>query len=391
VRTTHVLVFALIVTAAVFVTTPLTPSNAGYDFDGMFYAAMAGSPRVKPALAHVAPWCYRVATPAVAARMPFDTLTSFRSLAFVANVASLVLLFLIARSLGFAGSLALVGVALYAGVFWTLKFSFYSPAYIDAQTQVLLLAIVYLTVESRFAPLVVVLAVAVLQKESLVAFSLFAVAALLRQRQQSSNTFVLAAALILAPVAALLTVRALVPAAQSLDTTEETLEQLRQLVTLGFWPIFIQSLFSGMGLLIVVLSIRPASWMSFVRERYEWVVYSIVALALLFGGRDKGRLFLYLLPAVIVCALVVIDNLRATAGARRALIWIAVLLALHAYLGNYLTPMGTFEEYLARLVPEHSEGRYLPYLARDLAVAGAFVMFTLAWVRADKSSQSCSE
>jgi hypothetical protein len=44
--------------------------------------------------------------------------------------------------------------------------------------------------------------------------------------------------------------------------------------------------------------------------------------------------------------------------------------------------MGTFEEYLARLVPEHSEGRYLPYLARDLAVAGAFVMFTLAWARA---------
>jgi len=386
VRTAHVLVLALIVTAAVFLTTPLTPSNAGYDFDGMFYAAMAGSPRVKPALAHVAPWCYRVATPALVSRMPFDTLTSFRSLAFVANVASLVLLFLIARSLGFSGSLALVGVALYAGVFWTLKFSFYSPAYIDAQTQVLLLAIIYLTVESRFVPLVVVLAGAVLQKESLAAFSLFAVAALLRhQRRQSPGTFVLAAALIFAPVAALFTVRALVPAAQSLDTTQETLEQLRQLIAPGFWPIFIQSLFSGMGLLIVVLSIRPASWMSFLRERYEWIVFSIVALALLVGGRDKGRLFLYLLPAVIVCALVVIENLRVTSGARRGLIWIAVLLVLHVYLGNYLTPMGTFEEYLARLVPEHSEGRYLPYLARDLALAGAFVMFTLAWARAPGS------
>jgi hypothetical protein len=383
VRTPHVLALALIVTAAVFVTTPLTRSNAGYDFDGMFYAAMAGSPRVKPAMAHVAPWCYRVATPALVSRMPFDTLTSFRSLAFVANVASLVLLFLIARRLGFSGSLALVGVALYAGVFWTLKFSFYSPAYIDAPTQVLLLAIIYLTVESRFVPLVAVLVVAVLQKESLAAFSLFAVAALLRQqRQHSPNTFVLAAALIVAPVAALFAVRALVPAAQSLDTTRETLEQLRQLITPGFWPIFIQSLFSGMGLLVVVLSIGPASWMSFLRERYEWIVYSTVALALLFGGRDKGRLFLYLLPAVIVCALVVIDNLRVTSGARRGLVWIAVLLALHAYLGNYLTPMGTFEEYLARLVPEHSEGRYLPYLARDLAVAGAFVMFTLAWARA---------
>jgi hypothetical protein len=223
--------------------------------------------------------------------------------------------------------------------------------------------------------------VAVLQKESLGAFSLFAVTALVRQhnRRRSPRTFAVAAALILAPAATLFTVRALVPAARSLDTTQETLEQLRQLLTPAFWPIFIQSLFSGMGLLIVVLSIRPAAWTGFLRERYEWIAYAIVALALLFGGRDKGRLFLYLLPAAIVCAIVVIDGLRVTSGARRGLIWIGVLLVLHAYLGNYLTPMGTFEEYLARLVPEHSEGRYLPYLARDLAVAGAFVMFTLAW------------
>jgi hypothetical protein len=380
VRTAHVLVLALILTAAVFATTPLTSSNGGYDFDGMFYAAMAGSPRVKPALAHVAPWCYRIVTPALVSRMPFETLTSFRSLAFAANVASLVLLFLIARRLGFSGALALLGVALYAGVFWTLKFSFYSPAYIDAQTQVLLLAIIYLTVESHFVPLVAVLAVAGLQKESLAAFSLFAATAVLRQRR-SPNTFVLAAAIILAPLASLLAVRALVPAADSLDTTEETIEQLLQLIRPGFWPVFVQSLFSGMGLLIVVLSMRPRSWMSFLREHYEWIVYAVVAIALLFGGRDKGRLFLYLLPAAIVCALSVIDSLRVTAGARHGLVWIAVLLVLHAYLGNYLTPMGTFEEYLARLVPEHSDGRYLPYLARDLAVAGAFVMFTLAWAR----------
>ena len=381
------LLVACLFTAGVFATTPLTTSNAGFDFDGMFYAAMAGSPKVKPALAQVAPWCYRVATPALVSRLPWDTLTSFRIVAFTANVASLVLLFLVLRALGFADRSSWLGVALYASVFWTLKFSFYSPAYIDAETQVFLLTIILLTIQAHYLALVPVLMVAVLQKESLAAFCAFAVTALLRQHRGRlpASDGLLAAALVAAPVATLAILRALVPARESLDTFAETRAQIGLLMTPAFWPMFVQSLFSGLGVLGLVLAIRPRGWVKFMRERYEWMAYSIIALALLFGGRDKGRLLLYLLPAAVIFTLVAIDELKTVTAGTQGLVWIAVLLVLHAYIGNYLTPMGTFDDYLAKLVPEHSEGRYLPYLARNLALAGAFVILTLVWARFERS------
>src|SRR5580765_7542629 len=94
-------VLALVLTAVVFATTPVTTNNAGFDFDGLFYAAMAGSPGVMPALAHVAPWCYRIVTPFLVSRLSWETLTGFRVVAFASDVVSLVTLFLILRRLGF--------------------------------------------------------------------------------------------------------------------------------------------------------------------------------------------------------------------------------------------------------------------------------------------------
>jgi hypothetical protein len=43
--------------------------------------------------------------------------------------------------------------------------------------------------------------------------------------------------------------------------------------------------------------------------------------------------------------------------------------------------MGSFEDYLARMVAEHSGTSYLPYLARNLVLAAGFLILTLAWTR----------
>jgi hypothetical protein len=376
-------VFALLLTAVVFATTPVTTNNAGFDFDGVFYAAMAGSPGTMPGMAHVAPWCYRIVTPFIVSLLPWETLTGFRIVAFASNVVSLVTLFLILRRLGFTGGLSLFGVALYAGVFWTLKFSFYSPAYIDPETQLFLLAIIYLTIDRRYIALVPVLILAALQKESLAAFSVFSATALARERggHLSMSSSLLAFTMIAAPLGAIGLARAVVPAANTYSGVQEILGQLQLAASAGFWPMFVQSMFSGAGLLPVVVIARPGPWLKFLRERYEWIAYLAISMALLFAGRDKSRLFLYLLPVVIVCSVIVAEELRIRSGVPRAMVWIAVLLLLHLYIGGYLTPMGSFEDYLARMVPEHSDGRYLPYLARNLVLAAGLLIFTLARAR----------
>ena len=86
-----VLTAAVLVTA-VFLSTPITEKNAGFDSDGVHYAAMAGENSLSPRLAHVAPWCYRILTPYIASLLPFDGLTNFRVLAFISNILSLVVL-----------------------------------------------------------------------------------------------------------------------------------------------------------------------------------------------------------------------------------------------------------------------------------------------------------
>ncbi|RME00448.1 MAG: hypothetical protein D6812_09760, partial [Deltaproteobacteria bacterium] len=148
------IVLAFFTTTIFFLTTPITPSNGGYDSDGLVYGVMAGAPLLPPQEAayvrRMAPWCYRIVSPAIASLLPFDPLTNFRVMAFLANFSSLLLLFRILRRLAFSRFLSVVGLLFYAGSFWTLKFSFYSPAYIDDETQFFLLLLIDATLSRRW-------------------------------------------------------------------------------------------------------------------------------------------------------------------------------------------------------------------------------------------------
>lgn len=377
---------AVLLTTAVFLTTPITESHGGYDFDGVFYAAMAGSPQINPAYAHIAPWCYRLLTPALVHALPFATLTGFRCIAFVSDIGSLWLLFVILRRLRFSDGLALFGVLLYAGVFWTLRFSFYSPAYIDHQTQLGLLVIIYLTLAKRYRLAAIALAIGALQKESLAAFAVFSAAHLLRERRWrvTGETATAAALLIGLPAASLAAVRLWIPAENSFSAVQATIEQLQQLRTAAFWPVFVQSLFSGLGLLPILLIVRPRAWIAFLARAPEWIVYAAVSVVLVFGGLDKARLLLYALPLAVLMALCVAQSLYAESGLPLCVALGTVALAVHGSIGGYFAPMGTFDEYLARLVPEHSSGRYVPHLVRNSSIAAAFLIVALsasAWTR----------
>jgi hypothetical protein len=386
------LVAAAALTGAVFLTTPVTENRGGFDFDGVFYGAMAGSPLIDPLYARIAPWCYRVLTPALVRALPLDTLAAFRAVVFVSDVASLCVLFAILRRIRASGGLAEVGVLLYAGVFWTLKFSFYSPAYIDAESQLALLTIVYLTVSRRYVWLIPVLGLSALQKESLVAFALFPAARLLREGQGrlDRRRAALVASMLVVMAAALIAARALVPAVNGYSAAQTALVEMPRGADAAFWPMLAQSVFSGLGLLPIVIALEPRPALRLLRQEYEWIVYAGISLALLFGGVDKARLFLYALPLAVAMAMRSVEGIEARLGGsrtprpvdrRRFAAWVLALLTLHLFIGNYLTPIGTFAQYLARLVPEHSNGAYLPYLARNAGLALSFVLATLVLAR----------
>ena len=124
------------------------------------------------------------------------------------------------RAFAGAASLCAAGVALYAGVFWAVRFACYAPAYIDAETQLVLLAIVYFTIRGWYAPLIVVMITAAIVKESLPAFLLFTIVALYRRHagRVDARTSLIVGALVILPVVTIGIVRVLVTTVSALDT-----------------------------------------------------------------------------------------------------------------------------------------------------------------------------
>jgi len=162
----RILFIIIFVVFLVLLTTPITEKNSGFDSDGQRYAAMAGELSLSPDLALQAPYCYRILTPYLASLLPLDTISNFRVLAFLSNVLSLYILYQILSTIGFEIRSRVLGVLLYSGSFWTLRFSFYSPTYIDYLTQLLLLLIIFFSLNRRYILLVFTLAIGAIQKES---------------------------------------------------------------------------------------------------------------------------------------------------------------------------------------------------------------------------------
>ncbi|HMI91252.1 MAG TPA: hypothetical protein VK509_07805, partial [Polyangiales bacterium] len=353
--------------AAVFFTTPVTEYRGGYDYDGVFYAAMAnGENGIE---AHLAPWGYRVLTPFLAGQLPWSTLTNFRALALVTTFVELILFGWILGRLGFSPTLRVFGVLLYAGVFWTLKFSFYAPAYIDYQTRLLLLAIIALTLAERPAWLLLVFALGALQKEALVAFVPFAVATMLL-RGSPLKAWLRGALLVVACAAALIAVRThVIVANPDQSQAQLMLTQAAEIFAPARWPMLLQAAFSGLGLLPALLIASARGWTPFLRAHREWCVYGAIAVILLAGGLDKARLFLYLLPLAVILTLTSISALERGLTPPAFWLWAAPVLVVHFYLGGYLGPVGNVASYLAKFVPEHASNTFVPYLIRNVALS----------------------
>jgi hypothetical protein len=378
----------LLLLAFVSLTTPLIPRAGGWDTDGRIYGAMLQAFRSDRPLAEVpipvvdtpggtsqGPWTRRVLTPWLASLLPFEPITSFRVLGFVSNWASLILVYAIARRAGLAARSSELAQLFYAGVFWTLKFSWYSPGYIDFQTQLFVLAGLALIGAGRWLWLGPVLALGVLQKESLLAMGVVAIFEFVRRsRPRSLAGAVPLLSLVGLPLAALLLVRAMVPGPES-GPVDAVFTHLRTMVSPARWPAFAAALFSGLGILPVVILHAPrAAWRN-LRARPAWLLWLIFAGGFLFGGSDKSRLFLYALP---VCAWLGAMAMRpegpdpspgtATSPSwepSRWWIWVIVTLAFHFELGHHWARLVSFDAYLARMVPMHSPEAPIPLLIRS--------------------------
>lgn len=383
---TQALLAAVVLPIAILIPTWLatpTPSHEnGLRADQLYYAAMALRDSAPERLTHVAPWCWRVLTPFQVSLWPGgpaplpSTLGNFEALAFASNWLALALLYALLLRVGASPAGRVFGVLAYAGIHWTVKFSFRAPAYVDFQMQLLVIALLLCVVARRYWLVPALFALAALQKET--ALLLLPAVAWHRMRRRSERTPENAAWLATAialPLIALVAVRSAIAPVNEFSAATAVGRMLGdQLLDPGFWPRFGIATFSGLGLLPLLLARRPRATARFLRDEPLWAaVVACFALALA-GGVDKARLFLPMTPALVVITVGVwrdvLDDLQRS---RRALAWAGLTLLLHAYLGHHFEPMGAPGAALARLAPIHADGSLVEPWLRIAAVSGLWL------------------
>jgi hypothetical protein len=361
-------VVAIVVTALIWALTTPTTHEGGWDADGRHYAAMAGVEGFSSHIGKVGPWCYRVLTPAIVELLPVEPMVGFTLVTFVANVANLVLLDLLLLAAGISGHRArLLALGLWATSFWTLRFSFFSPAYIDAPTTTVLLAGLVLALRHRWLPSLLVFTLGVLQKESLAAFAL-APAVMVWQDHQLGRFHrrLVALGFGVAPLAVAWGIREAIDA-PGFSTWTVVDGELRALASAAGMLDLTAAAFAGLGLLPAVVLIGWRSVLGLGRRHEGLAVAAVVAASTVVGGVDKSRPFLYLLPLVLLVAADLVERWKTPH--RGLWLWCTTCVVGQAALAGLFEPTPSFELFLTRFVPEHADfAAHRPFLVAAVAL-----------------------
>jgi hypothetical protein len=369
----------LAILAATWLATPTPTHEGGLRADQLYYAAMALRDSAPERLTQVAPWCWRVLTPFQVSLWPLaagdfpDAIRHFKLLAFASNWLTLVLLYALLRRGGATRSARVFGVLAYAGIHWTVKFSFRAPGYVDFQMQLLVVAVLLCMVARRYWLALPLFALAALQKETtLLLIPAVALHRWLHRDRSSLADLVWLAGAVSLPLIALLWLRSAIEPVNAFSATAAVGRVLGgQLLDPAFWPRFGVAIFSGLGILPLLLASRPRATARYIRAEPHWGAAVACGLLALAGGVDKARLFLPITPAIVVIAVGVWrPALRDLRRRRRAFAWATITLLLHAYLGHHFEPMGEPGAALARLAPIHAQGPLTGAWLRIAVVVG---------------------
>jgi hypothetical protein len=139
------------------------------------------------------------------------------------------------------------------------------------------------------------------------------------------------------------------------------------------------AIFSGLGILPLVILSHFRWALTYIRQHLHWLAMIGIGTFLLLGGQDKARLFLHMLPAVVVVAVAVVRDLQLRLPKAYFIAWLSMVLSLHFFIGHHFSAFKDFNAYLHRMVPEHSytagaQGFTRVALTLTLFLIGNFVL-----------------
>lgn len=286
--------------------TAITPERDGRGHDGRYYAMMAGDELHGSKFIPVAPFCYRLMTPALASLLDGPVVWRFRVINAIAWWAALLAFHLLIRECGHSKTAAHVGCALLATCAWGPIAGLYNPCYVDPLMYVFIFVGLILMLR-RSAWLAVLLPIAMLQREQALivwACSLSVAAAgglrSLSRRQMTSHALTLFACMLIyagsrwwiEPVFS----TAAAPWAVAASVIKWLIEDG------GYAAKSALAIIYALGLPAIAVLCLPEArrWM----RAQRWpIAYAILAGLSILGGSDKARLVFIATPVLIMAML----------------------------------------------------------------------------------------
>jgi len=243
---------------------------------------------------HVAPFCWRVATPMLVKALPMDVERGFLAVSYLALWLTGVAVFYLVRRFGFGKWPALAGMFLYFSIGWVVKANLYNIFKPDPLAFLISTLAIYCIVARKNLLYALLLAVGVLAKES-VLFVAVLYYTLLARRAVDPKLLVRTILLALPAVAVLVALRTLIPMQNDDPLYMSTLPEALRQVQLGSSTYDPAWLWSEIGL-PRLRAISPEALV-----RYTAGAFGITAAMLpLFAVRRNLSLFLRFLPFLVL-------------------------------------------------------------------------------------------
>ena len=286
--------------------TAITPERDGRGHDGRYYAMMAGDERHTESFIPVAPFCYRVITPALASLFEGPVVWRFRVVNAIAWCGALLAFHLLIRQCGQSKTAAYIGCGMLATCAWGPIAGLYNPCYVDPLMYLFIFAGLILMLR-RSAWLAVLLPIAMLQREQvlIVWASSLTIAAAGNIRSLSRRQFVFHASVLFTCMLVYAGLRgwiqpifstAAAPWAVAASVIKWLFEDAGYAVKSALAIVY------ALGLPAIAVICLPGArtWM----RTQRWpVAYAVLAGLCLLGGSDKARLVFLAIPVLIIAML----------------------------------------------------------------------------------------
>lgn len=311
--------------------TGITPAYDGRGHDGRFYAAMAQDEIRNEPFIPIAPYCYRLLTPALVAHLPGPVVQRFRAFDLIVWIAALLAWHMLARRTGLSRWQSTFGGVILVGCAWGPMSSFYNPCYVDPLMYLFIFLGLNLILSGRIAWLAVLLAVAMLQREQCAILWVCALVHDVQTNGRSKRLVVRYGSMLAMCATIYVAVRWAVPPIEQTTPPPPLVAAavIRWLLTdPGYLLKSVLGILYALGLPLLGFVILPDA-RRYVRE-HHWARYYLILAALsLLGGSDKARLVFLAQPVLILALL---HGLGPRLGAARFRAPAIAVLLTHLYL-----------------------------------------------------------